>query len=113
MNPIFHQTANCFFTVPIMKTPGWSVIFLAAPEPPGDSLSWMPEGRAIVYRHMGNLWVQPFEGGTPYQLTHFTEANAGRQYAISSDGSRLAIQRGDNRSSDVILFTSSNKNSQP
>jgi serine/threonine protein kinase len=76
------------------------------PDVPNNA-RWSIDGRALVYyvntRGVGNLWKQPLSGEPPTQLTHFNEAQI-FYFAMSSDGSRLAIVRGTTVS-DVVLMT--------
>jgi Tol biopolymer transport system component len=69
---------------------------------------WSIDGRALIYfvntRGVGNLWQQPLSGESPTQLTHFNEAEI-FYFAMSPDGSRMAIVRGTTVS-DVVLLTS-------
>ena len=68
---------------------------------------WTPDGKAIMYglrrRGVGNLWVQPIEGGEPKQLTNFT-SDLIHSYDVSRDGKQFVFSRGT-RSSDVVLFS--------
>jgi Tol biopolymer transport system component len=79
------------------------------PLPSGISLTfrWTPDGRAIMYPlrrgGVGNLWMQPIEGGEPRQLTNFTSEMI-LSYDLSRDGKQLVLSRGTNRS-DVVLFS--------
>jgi hypothetical protein len=52
----------------------------------------MPDDRGVAYTDatQSNLWVQPFDGKPPYQLTHFTDRII-EDFAWSHDGKRLAI----------------------
>jgi Tol biopolymer transport system component/DNA-binding winged helix-turn-helix (wHTH) protein len=67
---------------------------------------WMPDGKGLVYirseKAVGNLWIQPLDGGQPKQLTDFTFGDM-YNYAFSSDGTRLFVARGQ-QVSDVILI---------
>ena len=73
-----------------------------------NNARWSNEGRALIYfvntRGIGNLWQQPLSGEEPTQLTHFNEAEI-FYFAMSPDGSHLAIVRGTTVS-DVVLLTS-------
>jgi Tol biopolymer transport system component len=68
-------------------------------------VKWMPDGRAVAFvddsLHM-NIWVQPIEGGSRSQLTHFTDGSI-TDFAWSPDGKRLAISRAAT-SDDIVLF---------
>jgi Tol biopolymer transport system component len=67
---------------------------------------WTPDGKGIVYmrseKGVGNLWVQPVDGGTARQLTDFTFGDT-YNFAFSHDGTRLFVARGQ-QISDVILI---------
>jgi Tol biopolymer transport system component len=68
---------------------------------------WTPDGKAIMYglrrRGVGNLWVQPIEGGEPKQLTNFTSDHI-LSYDVSRDGKQFVFSRGTIRR-DVVLFS--------
>lgn len=70
------------------------------------NVAWTPDGQALIVksdqRNVGNLWRQPISGGPPTQLTEFTSDLISR-FALSPDGKRLAISRG-NSSLDVVLI---------
>jgi Tol biopolymer transport system component len=67
---------------------------------------WTPDGKGLVYmrveKGVGNLWVQPVDGGKPRQLTDFTLGDL-YNYAFSPDGTRLFVARGQ-QISDAILI---------
>ncbi len=71
---------------------------------------WMPDNRAMAVSDLRtgvpNLWVVPFRGAPPRQLTHFS---SGLIWACrySPDGKSILFSRGS-RQSDAVLFTSSN-----
>lgn len=71
------------------------------------SFRWTPDGKAIMYpmrrRGVGNLWLQPIEGGEAKQLTNFT-SDFIFSYDLSRDGKQLVLSRGTNRR-DVVLFS--------
>ena len=56
-------------------------------------IAWAPDGRGVAYGAEGNVWVQPLGGGSPHQLTRFTDGRPIGSFAWSRDGSRLAISR--------------------
>jgi hypothetical protein len=51
---------------------------------------------------VGNLYLQPLEGGSPRQLTNFTSLQI-YSYRWSVDGKHLALVRGDT-ASDLVLI---------
>jgi eukaryotic-like serine/threonine-protein kinase len=65
-----------------------------------------PDGKGIVYpvqdKGVGNLYLQPLEGGAPRQLTNFTSLQI-YSYQWSVDGKHLALVRGDTPS-DLVLI---------
>jgi serine/threonine protein kinase len=67
------------------------------------AVSWAPDGRGVAYARDGNLWVQALSGGTPRQLTRFTDGRSIRAFAWSRDGQRLAITR-STVTNDIVLF---------
>jgi Tol biopolymer transport system component len=70
---------------------------------------WTPASDGIAFpRRLGpdappNIWVGSLDGGTPRQLTHFTDPEQIVDFAWSPDGKRLAVLRGT-RTSDIVLF---------
>ncbi|HVF30405.1 MAG TPA: winged helix-turn-helix domain-containing protein, partial [Pyrinomonadaceae bacterium] len=67
---------------------------------------WTPDGKGLVYirseKGVGNLWLQPLDGGSPKQLTDFTIGNM-YNFAFSFDGTRLFVARGQQISDAVLL----------
>lgn len=70
-----------------------------------EVFSWTPDSKGLTFRRIeggvGNLWIQPLDGGEPTALTHFDSQEI-PGFAWSPDG-RLAITRAQ-RSSDVVLI---------
>ncbi|HET8677636.1 MAG TPA: hypothetical protein VFO63_17685, partial [Blastocatellia bacterium] len=70
-------------------------------------IGWTVDGRALTYsdeqRGVVNIWSQPIAGGTPKQLTSFTEGQL-LFFAWSPDGKELAVTRGS-ATSDVVLIS--------
>jgi serine/threonine protein kinase len=66
---------------------------------------WTPDGRGIAYYDLAtrNIWIQPLDGSTPRQLTHFADDREIADFAWSHDGKRLAISRVA-VSNDIVLF---------
>jgi eukaryotic-like serine/threonine-protein kinase len=73
-------------------------------------LGWTPDGKALTFLStMGNaqhLMMQPLEGETPIQLTHFdAEPSMIVAYAWSQDGKKIALSRVRYNARDVVMFT--------
>jgi Tol biopolymer transport system component len=70
------------------------------------TLQFSPDGKGIVYpiRDKGadNLWLQPLDGGSGHQITHYASLRI-YSYQWSHDGKRLALVRGDTPS-DLVLI---------
>ena len=66
-------------------------------------ISWTPDGRGVAFARDSNLWVQALEGGTPRQLTRFTDTRPIGYFAWSRDGKRLALSR-STVTNDIVLF---------
>ena len=67
---------------------------------------WTPDGKYLIYadaNRADKLWRQPISGGSPQQITQFTEGNVG-YLDVSPDGKRLALARG-RADSDLVLIT--------
>ena len=67
---------------------------------------WSPDGRAVVYINtlggVSNLWSQPFDGGSPKQITNF-KSDRILTFAYSPDGRQLALARGSHTSDAVLI----------
>jgi Tol biopolymer transport system component len=67
---------------------------------------WTPDGQALVFsannKHIGNLWRQDLEGGTPRQITFFN-TDLIYNYAYSRDGAELYISRGSMQTNTVAI----------
>jgi Tol biopolymer transport system component/DNA-binding winged helix-turn-helix (wHTH) protein len=64
----------------------------------GRRIVWTIEGNALIYsaedtNSVGNLWLQPLNGGVRQKLTHYN-ADEIFHFDISRDGSHLALIRG-------------------
>jgi Tol biopolymer transport system component len=67
---------------------------------------WTPDGKSILYvatkSGVSNVWSQPVEGGPPKQWTDFkTDQIWG--FALSSDGTQIALSRGKVDRSVVLI----------
>lgn len=69
-------------------------------------IRWMPDGNAVAYAArqagVGNIWIQPINGGPAKQLTHWN-TNPIFSFDWSRDGKWLAYASGS-LTSDVILI---------
>jgi serine/threonine protein kinase len=69
-------------------------------------LKFAPDGKSVVYtvheKGVGNLWMQPLDGSSSHQLTHFTSERIDK-FRFSKDGTKIAIERGHNESDAVLL----------
>lgn len=69
-------------------------------------LVWSNDGKSLVVRGdrngASNLWGLPLEGGAPKQLTNFT-SDLIYGFAVSPDGKRYALARG-NSALDIVLI---------
>jgi Tol biopolymer transport system component len=72
-----------------------------------SQIRWIPDGRSIAYAvnkgDVGNVWLQPLDGGAARQLTNFTSQII-TSFDLSRDGKQIAISR-LTRTSDVVLIS--------
>ena len=63
-----------------------------------------PDGEGVAYVDSSgrNIWVQPFKGGEPRQITQFTDREI-MSLAYSPDGKRLAVARAT-VTNDIVLL---------
>jgi Tol biopolymer transport system component len=81
----------------------WSRRTFAVPRRP-TALQWTHDGRDLAYATLSNIWVQPLDGGPPYQLTHFPEDDRLIQdFEWSPDGKLLAFSR-SRTTWDIALY---------
>jgi Tol biopolymer transport system component len=68
---------------------------------------WTPDGKGLLFvrllKGVGNLWIQPLDGGPLRQVTSFESGDA-NDAAWTQDGKELIMTRGTN-SSDVVAIT--------
>jgi tricorn protease len=68
---------------------------------------WTPDGKGLAYaakqEGVGNIWIQPLDGGEPKQLTHWAPSPI-LSFDWSPDGKWFAYASGT-LSSDVVLIT--------
>jgi serine/threonine protein kinase/sugar lactone lactonase YvrE len=68
---------------------------------------WTPDAKGITYVDrrggIGNLWLQPIDGGAPKQITDFKQNGIYRR-EWTPDGKQVAIVRGEGNS-DAIMIT--------
>jgi Tol biopolymer transport system component len=71
-----------------------------------DSLAFAPDGKGVVYvvreKGVDNLWLQPLDGKSHRQLTHFKRDKTFR-FVFSPDGSKIAVECGELESDAVLL----------
>lgn len=91
----------------------------AGPNPPLRTLTpdprlsgaaeFTPDGKALAYpiteNGVSNLWIQPLDGSTGHQVTHFTSGTF-QKFHWSPDGKTLAIL-GTQTQSDIVLLRES------
>jgi Tol biopolymer transport system component len=67
-------------------------------------MRFTPDGSGLAYIEVNalNIWVQPFNGGQPRQLTHFTDREISN-FAYSRDGKRIAVARATT-TNDIVLL---------
>ena len=91
---------------PIEGGPPAKLFEIASTVRMGTGLSWMPDGRNLIYvdtrNGISNIWSQSLDGGPPKQLTNFTSDLIFR-FALSSDGRQLILARGT-ETRDVVLI---------
>jgi len=72
----------------------------------GNFLNWTPDGKAVSYTGnvagVGQVWVQPVDGGTPRQVTAYAAGNI-LSYEWSPDGKQLLLSRGSLNADAVII----------
>ena len=70
-------------------------------------LRWTADGSGLAYaarqEGVGNIWIQPLDGGAPKQLTHWSP-NPIFSFGWSPDGKWLAYASGT-LTSDVVLIS--------
>jgi Tol biopolymer transport system component len=69
-------------------------------------LTFTPDGKGLAYpiqeKGVDNIWVQPLEGSSGRQITHFTSGQIG-DFRWSPDGSILAVEH-EEETADVVLL---------
>ncbi len=66
--------------------------------PPGPSsgFEWLPDGSGLVHKvvlnGIGNIWLQPVDGGEARQLTRFDRGLIG-DIDVSPDGTHISLNR--------------------
>lgn len=76
------------------------------PSPRTAYVRWTSAGHTLAYLDQAtqsNIWLQPLEGGSPQQLTHFTSGRIAH-FAWTRDGARLAVARTLAVTTDIVLF---------
>jgi eukaryotic-like serine/threonine-protein kinase len=93
-------------TIIVCEMPACTSRRSLTPPAAGGAVRWTPDGRSIAYidkATQSNLWVQPLDGPSPRQLSHFTDGRRIADFAWSRDGTRVAILR-SMVTNDVVLF---------
>jgi Tol biopolymer transport system component len=72
-----------------------------------QAFRWDTDGRSLLYTKnegggVENIWRQPIAGGTPKEITHFSN-DIIFYFDVSRDGKRLVMDRG-RVISDVVLI---------
>lgn len=62
-----------------------------------------PDGKNVAFVKGGDVWVMPFAGGTPRQLTHTSSPESDVEW--SPDGTRLAYTSGRHGVNEVYVST--------
>jgi Tol biopolymer transport system component len=87
----------------VCDLPGCTARRIIGPVPFNAPVAWTPDGRGVAFANEGNIWVQPIAGGSPRQLTRFTDGRPIESFAWSRDGKRLALTR-STQTNDIVLF---------
>jgi eukaryotic-like serine/threonine-protein kinase len=87
----------------VCDLPGCTARRIIGPVPFNAPVAWTPDGRGVAFANEGNIWVHPIAGGSPRQLTHFTDGRPIESFAWSRDGKRLALTR-STQTNDIVLF---------
>ena len=68
-------------------------------------IRWTSNGRGLAFIDTteSNVWIQPFDGHPPQQLTRFADGQMITDFAWSPDGTRLAVARAST-TTDIVLF---------
>ena len=71
-----------------------------------NDVRFVPDGKGLAYpiqeKGVDNIWVQPLDGTSGQQITHFTSGQIG-DFHWSPDGTILAVQH-EEESADVVLL---------
>ncbi|HET8674355.1 MAG TPA: winged helix-turn-helix domain-containing protein [Blastocatellia bacterium] len=70
------------------------------------TLKWTPDGKALLYANItdgvGNIWMQPLDGGAPRQVTDFKSEGISC-FDVTADGKDLVCARGSWKH-DIVLI---------
>jgi Tol biopolymer transport system component len=70
------------------------------------TLKWTPDGKGLLYANItdgvGNIWMQPLDGGAPRQVTDF-KADGIFCFDVTADGKNLVWSRGSWKH-DIVLI---------
>lgn len=77
--------------------------------PDAKPVAWTGDSKGLLYgmdndEGVSNIWIQPLDGGSARQMTHFTDDTI---FAFASNGAYLALVRGK-ITSDVVLMRTEN-----
>jgi Tol biopolymer transport system component len=90
---------------------GKSVSILSPRAQPDFTVRFSPDGKSVAYsvteNGVGNLWVQPLDGGPPRPLTSF-HSELIRDFQWSPNGKKLALIRG-HTDLDLLLLTDTSR----
>ena len=98
------------------QSPSVTVISSSGSQPPktvalpasANCCMWSTDSRSLEYvdvlEGVPNFWSVPLSGGPAKQITHFSSQESIRDFALSRDGTMLAILRGA-ENSDAVLFS--------
>jgi Tol biopolymer transport system component len=77
----------------------------------GGVVRFSRDGKNVAYsateNGVGNLWIQPLDGGAPHQITNF-HSELIRDFQWSPDGKKLALVRG-HTDTDIVLLTDTSR----
>jgi len=106
VDPATQQPSHPLALINVDSKDATSTKFLTAHENVSFPSGFTPDGKAVAYRiienGVENIWVQPLEGGTGHQFTHFTSDRI-RFFRWSPDGKTLGVVRTKIEANVVLL----------